>query len=417
MKKTHIIWGLILILALAVGAMRTTGQAKEDAFGALVGTPGGGINSTSGLAVKIEGNLASISADGVAIFDDEGITLAELAATDVTVLSLDIGVTGYGWDGLGNIAALTVTTEPSSFPEVGLYDIDGAGTTRPDKWAGALRANFSKTTEDQEVADIYLDAMGAASEGTAYNVFYFDSSAQEMHLGVGTQASDPAAVGTYGRMSFAFDYANDSIYWTNSPGTSHSNMDTSWNFRSTGKITGLVGSAVLMGCEGTHTDAATNATVLIDSTQTWSTDVYKDMYVVNKTDNSIGLVISNTASSMTVTALSGGTNDYWSNADEWGVMPGPYQSGMVFYIGQATTIYHPSTAGYAAGYYATSDAVVTVDPYNDGMEIYLDGAGITAGDEIDSNGSAGDSIWIHNADTTTAYTHGNNGPWGDGGAL
>ena len=64
---------------------------------------------------------------------------------------------------------------------------------------------------------------------------------------------------------------------------------------------------------GTHTGAA-DASVLTDSTKSWTTDELVGYTLYNTTDSSFGIITANTATTVTVT-LEGGTDNDFDNAD------------------------------------------------------------------------------------------------------
>ncbi len=66
---------------------------------------------------------------------------------------------------------------------------------------------------------------------------------------------------------------------------------------------------------GTH-DGANDASVLTDSTQSWTTDYFVGWTLENDDDGSSGTVTANTATTITAT-LSGGTEDDWDTGDSW----------------------------------------------------------------------------------------------------
>lgn len=66
---------------------------------------------------------------------------------------------------------------------------------------------------------------------------------------------------------------------------------------------------------GTHTGAA-DASVLTDSTKSWTTDELVGYIIYNTLDGSSGLITENTATTVTAT-LAGGTEDDWDNADTY----------------------------------------------------------------------------------------------------
>lgn len=183
---------------------------------------------------------------------------------------------------------------------------------------------------------------------------------------------------------------------------------------SSGILAGHFGYHTITTAEGAH-DGAGDAATLSDSGESFPTNAYIGMTLYNVTDGSSCTVTDNNGTTMTCT-LAGGTDNDWDASDAWAVAPGPQQSGMFFYINAATTILHPAIAGYGACYYSDAANTVSIDPQSGSMAIYLDGASIGAGDELDSPGAAGDFICIHNRSTTQANTLGRSGTWIDGGS-
>lgn len=66
---------------------------------------------------------------------------------------------------------------------------------------------------------------------------------------------------------------------------------------------------------GTH-DGADNASVLTDSTKTWTVDEWVGYTITNTTDGSSGTITANDATTITAT-LSGGTDDDWDASDAY----------------------------------------------------------------------------------------------------
>jgi len=72
---------------------------------------------------------------------------------------------------------------------------------------------------------------------------------------------------------------------------------------------------------GTHTGGS-SATVLTDSTQSWTTDEWIGYWIKNTTDGCVGTIVSNTATTITVDDLYGGTGDTWESADAYNICKG-----------------------------------------------------------------------------------------------
>lgn len=315
----------------------------------------------------------------------------ETATDNEVEVRSNSGVTQIDWGTLafltGNITVTgTVTTTGGFVPNTS----DGAAV-------GSI---------DLEISDIYL-----ADSGVIYG-----GDDQDVSL---THVPD---TGFLISSSMQWQFRNSSMY-INSAADGHldvnaTNIDLNGTVNISGNVTGLTPYVIIGNCEGAH-DGAGDASTLSDSGESLTVDAYIGMTVYNITDGSSCTVTDNDATTITCT-LSGGTDNDWDVSDVWQVGPGPNQSGSVFYISAATTIAHPATAGYVAGYFAAAAQVIKIDPYSVSMTInFSDDGTFTdpgAGDEIDSDGTQGDFIWIHNSSATEAYSHGVNGSWADGGA-
>ena len=66
---------------------------------------------------------------------------------------------------------------------------------------------------------------------------------------------------------------------------------------------------------GSHTGAVDQATVLTDSSQSWTVDALIGLQVFNATDGSSGIITDNDATTVTVSALAGGTGNDWDTDD------------------------------------------------------------------------------------------------------
>jgi hypothetical protein len=69
---------------------------------------------------------------------------------------------------------------------------------------------------------------------------------------------------------------------------------------------------------GSHS-GATNATILTDTTASWTTDEWAGYWIKNVTDGSVGEIVSNTATTITVDDLYGGTSNDWVAADVYNI--------------------------------------------------------------------------------------------------
>lgn len=69
---------------------------------------------------------------------------------------------------------------------------------------------------------------------------------------------------------------------------------------------------------GSHS-GATDATILTDTTASWTTDQWVGYWIKNITDGSVGEVVSNTSTTITVDDLYGGTSNDWVAADVYNI--------------------------------------------------------------------------------------------------
>ena len=69
--------------------------------------------------------------------------------------------------------------------------------------------------------------------------------------------------------------------------------------------------------EGDHTPAGSSGTVMTDTGKTWTTDEWVGYTIKNDTDGSMGLITANTADTITVAYLYGGTDDTWEQNDNY----------------------------------------------------------------------------------------------------
>lgn len=78
---------------------------------------------------------------------------------------------------------------------------------------------------------------------------------------------------------------------------------------------------------GLHTGAS-NASVLTDSTKSWTPDEHVGKMVVNTTDGSVGSITANTANTITA-SLTGGTDNDWDTGDSYEIRHADYISLLV----------------------------------------------------------------------------------------
>lgn len=308
----------------------------------------------------------------------------------------------------------------ASLSEAELEILDGATTTTARLNYLTSATGTTGTTSTNLVFStsptLVTPFLGTPQSGTMTNVtgLPVSSGISGLGSGIATFLATPsssnfasAVTGEQGSGAVVFDTSP-----TITTPTISGEMNTD-AIRATNIITGLVNSTILTTAEGTH-DTGESAATLVDSGESWTTSAYVGMTLYNITDGSSCVVTANDGTTMTCT-LTGGTDNHWDTTNVWAVAPGPKQSGSIFYINAATTILHPNTAGYMVTYYSVGANIVKVDPQSGSMQFTLDGAPTgTNGEELDSNGGAGDVIEIHNQSETIGVTINNVGPWVDG---
>lgn len=152
-------------------------------------------------------------------------------------------------------------------------------------------------------------------------------------------------------------------------------------YRQTLKIFGIVFTAINTG---THT-AAPHATIMTDATAHFTANALVDLLILNVTDGSSGIIIANTATTVTVAALTGGVANLWNPGDIY-TIPSPFAwvqtplapGATAHYIDNVTGMAMPFTVpkGYtltlvAAGGGFTEDAIGWV--YFDGLLVMSGG--------------------------------------------
>lgn len=68
---------------------------------------------------------------------------------------------------------------------------------------------------------------------------------------------------------------------------------------------------------GSHIGGSGEATILTDSTKSWAKNELVGYQVFNSTDSSSGIITANDATTVTVSALAGGTDNDWDTGDKY----------------------------------------------------------------------------------------------------
>jgi len=341
---------------------------------------------------------------------DGNVTITSLAATNAVLTTPNIGTPSAGT--LTNCTGLPISSGVSGLgSNVATFLATPSGANLASALTSALPVTDGGTGATTLTEGGILIGGGTGAV-TALGV----ASNGQIPIGDGTTAPQLANItGTANEIEITNGAASIQVGIPDSPTLTTPNIGaaTGTSLALTGMLTGLIPSITITTAEGVH-DGDANAATLSDSGESWPTDEYIGMTLYNTTDGSSCVVTDNDGTTMTCT-LSGGTDNDWDVDDVWAVAPGPSQSGSIIYIGSATTILHPATAGYAAIYYSTAANTIKVDPQSSSMQFTLDGTPTgTNGEELDSEGNAGDFIAIHNASATVGRTLGRSGTWTDG---
>jgi hypothetical protein len=187
----------------------------------------------------------------------------------------------------------------------------------------------------------------------------------------------------------------------------------------TGTLSGLTNVVTIAKTSGFTEDGGSDSnTVATDSGESLVSDAYIGMEIYNITDGSSCTVTDNDGTTWTCDGLAGGSDQLFQDGDVIGLGPGPRQSGTMFFVSGATTIYHPATVGYMAGYFANGANVIKVDVGSAAMTLNFSDDGTytdpTAGVSVDGDGTNGDFIIFLNQSATEAQSLGVNGSWATG---
>ncbi len=294
---------------------------------------------------------------------------ADAAGTDISVIGVDSGeIIQIGASGASSVNITPAVTVGSTFrsaavasPYIGIMDSDAAGADYTDEETVKIYAQQTTTTEDAEVGDFRIAAVGAATAGTWYTHIFWDGSDQILKLGTMTDADAPAAVADHENLKIDFNTATDNeISIDTDSGATTLNFNA-LSMVTTGTIRGAVNVVVT-------TDGALSPT---------AAQMYGTMFIADHA----------TATSDTTYTLPA------------------------------------AVAGMSACFYDNGGGTGGIIIEIDGSDvIILDGLALDAGDTIDSPGVAGDGangdfICLLAIDATNWITLGRSGTWVDGGAT
>ena len=108
---------------------------------------------------------------------------------------------------------------------------------------------------------------------------------------------------------------------------------------------------------GSHTAAGNNATVMTDSAASFTTDALIGNQIFNSTDLSSGIITDNDTTSVTVAALTGGTDNDWDTNDKYEINGSQLviQSGVTVATGYNQRVHNLQFGSKATGGQHTRD--------------------------------------------------------------
>jgi hypothetical protein len=114
---------------------------------------------------------------------------------------------------------------------------------------------------------------------------------------------------------------------------------------------------------GTHDGGNNEATVMTDSTASWTVDALIGRTIKNVTDVSTGTITDNDATTVTVAALSGGTDDDWDTNDKYEIYEPTVRTiwdGMMAHKTTAYVDWSPNTEEIGVGEWFRSPDITTI---------------------------------------------------------
>jgi len=168
------------------------------------------------------------------------------------------------------------------------------------RWLQDLADDATASGDDQlDITDILPSSRATDNYITLIGGYYITATAAE-HLYDGTVVNTDGTIYdgivNYGNIGIAIQIHQDGAVLA----------DDFWNYN--------VG-----GADDTSTN---NATVMTDSGESWTVDAFIGYVIWNTTDDSKGLITSNTSNTVTVGELTGGTTNNWNSGDAFLISQG-----------------------------------------------------------------------------------------------
>ena len=226
--------------------------------------------------------------------------IRSVGTTDFTLVGAASNTVGLRFEATGPGTGTGVATQAASYATVIQFH----------RWVAALADDPEFTGDDehdiidQEATDRSTDNIitlkdYTATSGVRYNI---DATAAEhLYDGTITQGTGP----TEERWDGIVNFGNADVHiqvWRNGAILTDDYWNAGWQ-------------------AGSHS-GATNATVLTDTTASWTTNEWVGYWIKNVTDGSVGEVVSNTSTTITVDDLYGGTSNDWVAADVYNIQAG-----------------------------------------------------------------------------------------------
>lgn len=223
--------------------------------------------------------------------------IRSVGTTDFTLVGAASNTVGVRFEATGAGTGTGVATQAASYATVIQWH----------RWIAALADDPEYTGDDehdiidQEASDRSTDNIiklndYSASGGVRYNITA--TEIEHLYDGSITQGS-----------------GDDEEIWDGI--VNFGNADVHIQIRQDGAI--LADDYWNAGWQAGSHSGATDNTVLTDTTQSWTTDEWVGYWIKNVTDGSVGEIVSNTATTITVDDLYGGTSNDWVAADVYNI--------------------------------------------------------------------------------------------------
>ena len=203
----------------------------------------------------------------------------------------------------------------------------------PEKPVKVMVMTRAKSTTPSDASHLHIRA-GSGDNGTDHHV-NLPSVAGIYNYSEGFVSLSSARAGTHNGSTNASTLSDNTQSWTTNQFVNRTLKNLTDG--SEGKITANTSTTItatlaggtdndwdvgdnyeIFAVSGTH-DGSNNASVLADSTASWTTNAYRGLRIKNTTDGSEGSIESNTATTITA-SLKGGTDNDWDAGDAYEIV-------------------------------------------------------------------------------------------------